>query len=59
MYFSTQDNDNDNSDCGNCAITTESGWWYGACDSINLNEQPIEYIKNNILTGEMKIRPKD
>ena len=58
MYFSTRDNDNDKSNGGNCAVTSKSGWWYGACDFINLNEQPIEY-ERNVLTGEMKIRLKD
>ena len=57
MYFSTPDNDNDKWS-KNCAVTDKSGWWFNSCDTINLNEQPIE-IEGNIIFAEMKIRPKD
>ena len=53
MYFSTPDNDNDKWS-SNCADSNKSGWWFNSCDSINLNEQPIE-IQGNIIFGEMKI----
>ena len=57
MYFATSDNDNDNSH-SNCADGNKSGWWFNACDSVNLNQQPIE-IQGDIIFSEMKIRPKD
>ena len=57
MYFSTVDNDNDKSG-SNCADRDKTGWWYNACDVINLNEQPIE-IGGEVIFSEMKIRPKE
>ena len=57
MYFSTPDNDNDKWS-KNCAVANKSGWWFNYCDTINLNEQPIE-IEGNIIFAEMKIRLKD
>ena len=55
--FATPDNDNDKSH-GNCADLLKSGWWYNNCSSIDINQQP-PYITHNILSAEMKIRPKD
>ncbi|XP_045175873.2 fibrinogen C domain-containing protein 1-A-like [Mercenaria mercenaria] len=34
--FSTKDKDNDKS-TGNCAVIHMGGWWYNACDQVNLN----------------------
>ena len=57
MYFSTPDNDNDNSG-SNCADLNKSGWWFNSCDDINLNEERIEIVGSSLFS-EMKIRPKD
>ena len=49
MYFSTPDNDNNG---GNCVGAEKTRWWYNNCDSIYLNQQPIE-IQGNIVFSEM------
>ena len=54
--FSTPDNDNDKSH-DNCAATFKSGWWYNNCSHIDINQQP-PYVTHNVLSTEMKIRPK-
>ena len=60
MYFSTPDNDNDKYGSGNCAASDNTGWWYNACDHINLNKQPIEIeFEGDVIFSEMKIRPKE
>ena len=53
-YFSTPDNDNDNTGC-NCADINESGWWFKSCNTINLNT----HSPHNSIFSEMKIHPKD
>ena len=58
MKFSTLNNDNDKSSVTNCAASYKSGWWYNYCHSININKQP-PYVYGNVLSSEMKIRPKD
>ena len=64
MKFSTPDNDNDEkSDGGNCAVKYKNGNWYKNCYNIGLNEQP-PFVYPYVTTGivifiEMKIRPKD
>ena len=58
MKFTTPDNDNDNNSIYNCAATYKSGWWYHNCYSINTNRQPPS-VAGNVLSSEMKIRPKD
>ena len=55
--FSTPDNDNDKHH-GNCAALLKSGWWYNNCSNIDINRQP-PYVTHNVLSAEMKIRPKD
>ena len=60
MKFSTPDNDNDKHSSAsiNCAASHKNGWWFNACDNININQQP-PYVKGSVLFSEMKIRPKD
>ena len=36
MKFSTPDNDNDKYNY-NCAANSKNGWWFNACDQININ----------------------
>ena len=55
MHFSTSDNENDKSSDNCASITNNSGWWYNACDDINLNKQPIE-TEGDVIFDEMKIR---
>ena len=58
MKFSTQDNDNDRWG-SNCAASHRGGWWFNACVHSNINQQ-VPYIAGyNVLSTEMKIRPKD
>ena len=61
MKFSTPDNDNDNHG-GNCAASHKNGWWFNACNNININQQPPDVYNNNVassvLFSEMKIRPR-
>ena len=39
--FTTRDRDNDIT-LGNCALTHKGGWWYGGCQSANLNGLYLE-----------------
>ncbi|XP_035688189.1 ficolin-2-like [Branchiostoma floridae] len=71
--FSTHDQDNDEESGGNCANGHGGGWWYGACDTVNLNQpykhggggsesHGIEWVrwaahKFSIKSSVMKIRP--
>ena len=57
MKFSTPDNDNDKAS-GNCAKKYKSGWWHNQCYTINVNVHP-PHVHGNVLSSEMKIRPKD
>ena len=57
MKFSTPDNDNDKWS-GNCAASHKNGWWFNACDNININEQ-VPHVAGSVLFSEMKIRLKD
>ena len=61
MKFTTADNENDNWSGGNCAtyVRYKSGWWYHTCRKVNLNKQPPEVNEQDVLFGEMKIRPKN
>ena len=58
MRFSTLDNENDKHSSVNCAASHKNGWWFNACDNININQQP-PYVKGSVLFSEMKIRLKD
>ena len=58
MKFTTLDNDNDNWG-SNCAVVYKDGWWFNACDTIDINRQIPNPYYSNILFTEMKIRPKD
>ena len=60
MKFTTPDNDNDeHTGNGNCAVDYKSGNWYKTCYYINLNQQPPSVDRKSIIFAEMKIRPKD
>jgi len=37
--FTTSDSDNDGWGQGNCAVGSQSGWWYGQCSTTNLNRE--------------------
>ncbi|XP_055956868.1 ficolin-1-like [Patella vulgata] len=41
QYFSTYDNDNDNSS-RNCALDMRSGWWYNDCAPCNPNGELLK-----------------
>ena len=58
MKFSTPDNDNDKT-INNCAAGYKSGWWFNACQNININTQPPSIAYVSVLFSEMKIRLKD
>ena len=58
MKFSTPDNDNDKT-INNCAAVYKSGWWFNACQNININTQPPSIAYVSVLFSEMKIRLKD
>ena len=58
MKFTTLDNDNDNWD-SNCAVSHKDGWWFYACDSIDINRKLPNPNYPSIIFTEMKIRPKD
>ena len=57
MYFSTPNNDNDESG-SNCADNRKSAWWYKSCDHVDINKQPPSTYSDTLFS-EMKIRPKD
>ncbi|GFN78556.1 ficolin-1 [Plakobranchus ocellatus] len=65
--FSTFDNDNDDNPRGHCARSEEGGWWYGSCDTADLNrkwnggaDKGLEWDKfagsGSASFSEMKIR---
>ncbi|GFN90430.1 tenascin [Plakobranchus ocellatus] len=65
--FSTYDRDNDSTKYQHCAETQEGGWWYKACDYVNLNsrmngklDKGLEWHKfagqDSCSFSEMKIR---
>ena len=72
--FTTEDQDNDN-DGGNCAVTFQGGWWYYRCRNANLNGLYHHGIHSTHADGinwydwkgdyysarrsEMKVRPAD
>lgn len=64
IAFSTPDRDNDNNkdtNNGNCALTLKSGWWFNSCADVNLNGE-YSHIEDNYGWGSplkettMKIR---
>ena len=46
--FSTPDNDQDNSDEINCALTRAAGWWSANCHQANLNGEYIGGPSNKL-----------
>ena len=59
LKFSTSDNDNDRHSSTNCAQGYKHGWWHNRCTHIHINYQPPYIYNFNVLTTEIKIRPKD
>ena len=73
MEFSTYDEDRDNDDGNNCAVTYKGAWWYNACHYSNLNGAYLNGSHTTYAVGvnwqgwrgyyyslpftEMKIRP--
>ena len=71
QHFTTFDNDNDQSNFENCAISHNAGWWFDFCYAANLNgdysDTGVDGIcivdrtdfdyQCGILYCEMKVRP--
>ncbi|XP_033647914.1 ficolin-2-like [Asterias rubens] len=72
MAFSTKDKDNDRNPSGSCAQTYHGAWWYGICQTSNLNGLYYNYPSRRdpsivwhtfsnyraLKTTDMKIRSK-
>ena len=66
IKFTTRDQDNDRWPTGNCATSTDGGWWYNNCAYIFPNAQYnnkyaiyLNYQWHSLPFIEMKIRPKN